>query len=314
MSEKKLLLAKRTQEQLREILQRKQSLSLNLKRVVPSSEGNSLTGDDVASNSDLKSFQDECNRKLKIASALNLLHDYDLPLSVETTDTFHTAAADSPEFLKGFGKDEEHYYQEEESENKMKSEYASAKEDCTEQYTEIGESSEACDKQSKSDDPANDHLDTSQSVVTKCSNTLLTMSETTSTESLDTDESPQHQALKRLQQRVARQRMIIMRSLEANAPCKEDLNRQIALLQDLQRQHIELEVSLLAKGQSNDDTIDPESRVTITDQEADVRDEIKPETLEQSVTTEMTQQPATLRTSPSQTYTSVYLTVNKVAQ
>lgn len=51
--------------------------------------------------------------------------------------------------------------------------------------------------------------------------------------------------MKRLNAKIARQRMLVMKCLEASPPSKDELNRQICALQDLQRQQIELEVSLL---------------------------------------------------------------------
>lgn len=53
------------------------------------------------------------------------------------------------------------------------------------------------------------------------------------------------QAMKRLNQKITRQRALVMKCLEASPSSKDELNRQIAALQDLQRQQIELEVSLL---------------------------------------------------------------------
>lgn len=53
--------------------------------------------------------------------------------------------------------------------------------------------------------------------------------------------------MKRLNQKIARQRMLVMKCLEASPSSKDELNRQIASLQDLQRQQIELEVSLLER-------------------------------------------------------------------
>ena len=92
-----MLLAKRSQEQLQEILRRKQSLSLNLKRALPAfSNDCSLSGDEIHQNGDTQMFDNTCNRKLQIASALSLLPQ-DIPSSIDTADTFHTAAADSPE-------------------------------------------------------------------------------------------------------------------------------------------------------------------------------------------------------------------------
>lgn len=58
------------------------------------------------------------------------------------------------------------------------------------------------------------------------------------------------QTMKRLNAKIARQRMLVMKCLEASPPSKDELNRQICALQDLQRQQIELEVSLLEQGRN----------------------------------------------------------------
>ncbi|XP_015585047.1 kinesin-like protein Klp98A isoform X3 [Cephus cinctus] len=266
LSEKKLLLAKRTQEQLQDILKRKQSLSLNLKRALPaSSDDHSSSSDEMVSSCDLKSFQDECNRKLKIASALSLLCQYDVPSSVDTAETFHTAAADSPEprilfqsastettleariesieHIKGSNQDTVIKSTLDENTDYLTATAVTKKPDkemMEETVLRDPEISSDLEENTKDDVPEDD----SPSGVTSQSHSL---GQAESCESLSTteDSSSQHQAMKRLNQRVARQRMLIMRCLEGNTPCKEDLDRQISILQDLQRQQIELEVSLL---------------------------------------------------------------------
>ncbi|XP_012257534.2 kinesin-like protein Klp98A isoform X2 [Athalia rosae] len=318
LSEKKLLLAKRTQEQLQEILQRKQSLSLNLKRVGPSSGNNSLSEDDeVSSSSDLKSLQDECNRKLKIASALNLLYDYDMPLSIETTDTFHTAAADSPPaFLEGFQKDDLEL-DDQESDNKIKSEYTSAKEFCGPSTSaSLNQSPEiSVDVHTEGKVAEMIKRGDSDNILESNKVSDITMRDSLSMESLTTDESPQHQSLRRLQQRVARQRILIMRMLGTNAS-KQDLNHQIAILQDLQLQHIALEVSLFENNQHiNHDGLNTDGGIPSQEgtcsginSEPEVRNSptILRET--QKPCMDRMQQHNISRESPSQTYTSVYLT------
>lgn len=121
MADKKILLAARSQDQLDDILRRKHSMSLNLRRALPASpDTQSTSSDEMLSTTDQLpngSENDENhNRKRKIAAALNLMYP-DLTNSVDTAesglDTFHTAAADSPpdKFLnaevEGKGKKEE---------------------------------------------------------------------------------------------------------------------------------------------------------------------------------------------------------------
>ncbi|KAK2580136.1 hypothetical protein KPH14_012412 [Odynerus spinipes] len=259
ITEKKVLLAKRTQEQLQEILRRKQSLSLNLKRALPASPGGkSSSGDEMVSGSELKSFRDSCNRKLQIASALSLLPQ-EIPSSVDTAETFHTAADDSPVPRLLFQDVQEHMEQKVESESmekepeKQKEELANGEccsnvddEEELEQLKETRRNSNNVERKSSNESTSNTEIRKDDS------ETLDTRSPTNSTMEndeimQDSLESPIHQnpAMKRLNQRIARQRMMVMRCLEASTPSKEDLNRQIAILQDLQKQQIELEVSLL---------------------------------------------------------------------
>lgn len=108
-------MAARSPDQLEEILRRKRSLSLNLKRALPASPGagRSLSSCEVSEDPSLdprspaESDPDENhNRKRKIAAALNLVYP-ELTNSLETADTFHTAAADSPDKRLQFDVDEE---------------------------------------------------------------------------------------------------------------------------------------------------------------------------------------------------------------
>ncbi|XP_076283673.1 kinesin-like protein 98A isoform X1 [Lasioglossum baleicum] len=251
ITEKKLLLAKRSQEQLQEILRRKQSLSLNLKRALPASPGNhSLCGDEVISNGD--PFQDAYNRKLQIASALSLLPQ-NIPSSVETADTFHTAAADSPEPRIPFEDAETKESQilldneEKEPDEKQSTPQEIYLENDRAKLLELDSKSSNASRKSSGEsitEPEKCNGSTNGEKPESKSLTNSTMEEDVLEDSL---ESPVHQnpAMKRLNQRIARQRMMVMRCLEANTPSKEDLNRQIAILQDLQKQQIELEVSLM---------------------------------------------------------------------
>ncbi|EZA56695.1 Kinesin-like protein [Ooceraea biroi] len=224
VSEKKLLLAKRTEEQLQEIVRRKQSLSLDLKRALPASPGDERSSyGETASDCDSKSlFQEATNRKHQIASALKLLPQ-SIPSSIDTAETFHTAAADSPE-LRIF-----------ENADAMRNNAMKVERENNEERKENG---------MRDDHLAQDDANLSQlATVTLISENMLQ----------DSLESPiqQNPAMKRLNQRIARQRMMVMRCLDAGTPSKEDLNRQIMILQDLQRQQIELEVSLLEDERKN---------------------------------------------------------------
>jgi len=216
-------LARRSHEQLEEIERRKQSLSLDLKRVLPGSPGSSNGCDEPSSSCDSTSFQEANNRKFQIATALSLLPQ-SIPSS-DTAETFHTAAADSPEPRGVFENADTSQMNNsarngpknsEERDNKVSSQVTS--------NTNIGEAtSEEEGKQ--------------PTAVSTIPESMLQ----------DSLESPiqQNPAMRRLNQRIARQRMMVMRCLDAGTPSKEDLNRQIMILQDLQKQQIELEVSLL---------------------------------------------------------------------
>ncbi|KAF7379826.1 hypothetical protein HZH68_016774 [Vespula germanica] len=297
-TEKKVFLARRSQEQLEEIVRRKQSLSLNLKRALPASPGEkSSSGDEMISGCELKSFQDSCNRKLQIASALSILPQ-NIPSSVDTAETFHTAAGDSPEPRLLFHEIDEH--NQEKLEREMSDKEAKKKEEDEEdvdEEEEEGEEEEEEDEEEEEEELANGECcstnfysnvkkeekevkieeekrrkskkeierkssneSTSNTEILKDDNdTLNTRSITNSTMENDDEilqdslESPiqSNPAMKRLNQRIARQRMMVMRCLEASTPSKEDLNRQISILQDLQKQQIELEVSLLEDERKN---------------------------------------------------------------
>lgn len=222
-SEKKLWLARRSQEQLDEIERRKQSLSLDLKRVLPGSPGSSNGCNEPSSSCDSASFQEANNRKFQFATALSLLPQ-SIPSS-DTAETFHTAAADSPELRLVFENTDalrmnnsarnglENFV---ERDNKISSQVMS--------NTNVGEA--MSDEERKQ-----------PTAVSAIPESMLQ----------DSLESPiqQNPAMRRLNQRIARQRMMVMRCLDAGTPSKEDLNRQIMILQDLQKQQIELEVSLL---------------------------------------------------------------------
>ncbi|XP_011639230.1 kinesin-like protein Klp98A isoform X2 [Pogonomyrmex barbatus] len=235
VTEKKMLLAKRTQEQLEDIVRRKQSLSLDLKRVTPA-----FLDDDCSSNDcdetafSCKSFQEANNRKHQIVADLNLLPQ-SIPSS-DTAETFHTAAADSPELRIAFEDADTTCL----SDQKNKS----ANEERDDHLTHDDSSSTVDSKNT-----TNANRATSTELTSDEEGKVQAPVVSTIPENMlqDTLESPvqKNPAMRRLNQRIARQRMMVMRCLDAGTPSKEDLNRQIMILQDLQRQQIELEVSLL---------------------------------------------------------------------
>lgn len=225
------MLAKRTQEQLEEIVRRKQSLSLDLKRATPAfldDDCSSNDCDETAFSCNSRSFQEPGSRKYQIVSNLNLLPQ-SIPSS-DTVETFHTAAADSPELRITFENADTTCIS-----DLMKNEFTNEEQDG--HLTHDDRSSSTVEtKRAASTELMNDEEKKAPMVSTIPENMLQ-----------DTLESPiqQNPAMKRLNQRIARQRMMVMRCLDAGTPSKDDLNRQIMILQDLQRQQIELEVSLL---------------------------------------------------------------------
>ncbi|XP_029172816.1 kinesin-like protein Klp98A isoform X1 [Nylanderia fulva] len=246
-TEKKLLLAKRSQEQLQEIVRRKQSLSLDLKCALPASSDdddrslNCCIG--TASSCDSNFFQETNNRRI----LSDLLQS--IPSS-DTVETFHTAAADSPELrnfedantaqMNDVAKDESVNFEEREG---------SCEQDDHSTYDDTNSS----EVESKNIMNVSDKGMESISDEERKPLTVSGISENMLQDSL---ESPiqQNPAMKRLNQRIARQRMMVMRCLDAGTPSKEDLNRQIMILQDLQKRQIELEVSLLEDERKNHST------------------------------------------------------------
>ncbi|XP_043463566.1 kinesin-like protein Klp98A isoform X2 [Leptopilina heterotoma] len=249
LSEKKILLAKRSQEQLQEILKRKQSLSLNLKRSLPaSSEERSSLSEEMLSTSDIKSFQDSCKRKLKLATALSLINQ-DVPSSIDTVETFHTAAADSPQF-PGL-----------ENQN-------GTKEMKTVELSSNGSSSDTdLDFQTSTNEiqlfgPEIDDSTLSISTATTAAigqidkNSLRSDSRQECSTDCDLTEDEKYfdaddllldenEEMKIINQRIVRQRLLITKCMQSGPPSNEELNRQIDILQDLRKQQIELEISLL---------------------------------------------------------------------
>lgn len=249
LSEKKILLAKRSQEQLQEILKRKQSLSLNLKRSLPaSSEERSSLSEEMLSTSDIKSFQDSCKRKLKLATALSLINQ-DVPSSIDTVETFHTAAADSPQF-PGL---ENQNGTKETKPVELSSNGSSSDTDLDFQTStneiqlfgpEIDDStlsiSTATTAAIGQIDKNSLRSDSRQECSTDCD---LTEDE----KYLDADDLllDENEEMKIINQRIVRQRLLITKCMQSGSPSNEELNRQIDILQDLRKQQIELEISLL---------------------------------------------------------------------
>lgn len=90
-----MILSERSQEQLEDILRRKRSMTLTLKRALPASP------DDISWDSEDVTSAGAKSRKQNIAAALSLPYS-DAPSSIDTAETFHTAAADSPEVRMKF--------------------------------------------------------------------------------------------------------------------------------------------------------------------------------------------------------------------
>ncbi|XP_074103740.1 kinesin-like protein 98A isoform X2 [Cotesia typhae] len=274
ITEKKVQLAKRTQDQLQEILKRKQSLTLNLKRALPASPGRSSSSSDVLSSHDLKSFQDACNRKLRIASALCLLPS-DLPSSSDTTETFHTAAANSPELRSFFPEIDITEVKDTESNKIVEENKINNKEDSNEYKNQTAEKVQSPNllptislnptdnniqispntklKEEKEDEEiviekihdkvlekkVNSNIDEKREIFIK--DDEIESQEVASIEM----RIQENKEMKRLNEKINQQRMVVIKCLETSSPAKDDLNQQILVLQDLQRQQIELEVWLL---------------------------------------------------------------------
>ncbi|CAG5107813.1 Similar to Klp98A: Kinesin-like protein Klp98A (Drosophila melanogaster) [Cotesia congregata] len=274
ITEKKVQLAKRTQDQLQEILKRKQSLTLNLKRALPASPGRSSSSSDVLSSHDLKSFQDACNRKLRIASALCLLPS-DLPSSTDTTETFHTAAANSPELRSFFPEIDITEVKDIESNKIVEENKINKNEDSNEYKNQTAEKVQSTSLlPTISSNPADNNIQISPNtklkeekegeevIIEKINDKVLEKKinsnidekkdifikndEIESQEVASIDMRIQeNKEMKRLNEQINQQRMVVMKCLETSSPAKDDLNQQILVLQDFQRQQIELEVWLL---------------------------------------------------------------------
>ncbi|XP_014226698.1 kinesin-like protein Klp98A isoform X2 [Trichogramma pretiosum] len=290
--EKKLLLAARSQEQLEEIIRRKRSLSLNIKRAclpaTPSSTtttsfevastttttndefyDESLTNneapttptlsngmiltedeDDVIVNGNDDDGDDENhnnNRKRKIAASLDLVLYSDPVPSPDTAETFHTAAADSPRFLDA--KDEE-------VELDFKTSIDEVKEFADKSKQENGHASDDKEESSKNGETTLSTASTQPLENNKAKDERAASPIPSPEDQLRREQAVLERSatMKRLNQKIARQRLLVMKCLEASPPSKDELNRQIAALQDLQRQQIELEVSLLEQERKTNGT------------------------------------------------------------
>ncbi|KAJ8673467.1 hypothetical protein QAD02_004729 [Eretmocerus hayati] len=331
MSDKRLVLASRSPEQVEEMLRRRRSLSLNLRRALPASPfDDSLFGPTsrCRSSSDenlATACTDLSPLKIQIIDAddtstpikeikptaeeieppprrpgrkrdLTMNLGYPMVTSpLETTETFHTAAADSPEKgllshtvgrlqekrlsdARGCNGDlgEEDEQEEEDAELDFETSVDEPPSSC---LNGLGCSPDQV-MDSKSEQPApmtsdrllhvadgsscNSSLSLSRSSsVNQASTTAAPTSTTinpTKTSSISRPSSQlqailapeeelscleRSQTMRRLNAKIAKQRMVVMKCLEASPPSKDELNRQICVLQDLQRQQIELEVSLL---------------------------------------------------------------------
>lgn len=263
-------------------MKRKQSLTLNLKRSLPaSSSGRSSSSSDIYSSHDLKSFQDACNRKLRIASALCLLPS-DLASSTDTSETFHTAAADSPE-LRSFFPDiniaemidiksnkivDENINKEKENNDELNNQTAEKTEvknsllssislNYSVNSTEVTPNSRECKEEKEDKDEEvviekkiDDKILEKHIIsnLNEDNDKFMTDDNIESQEVANIDKRIQeNKEMKRLNEMVNQQRMVVMKCLETSSPAKDEVNRQILILQDLQRQQIELEVWLLKR-------------------------------------------------------------------
>lgn len=78
-------------------------------------------------------------------------------------------------------------------------------------------------------------------------------------------------AMQNMYQRIARQKMVVMKCLDENSPCKQELNKQIVTLQELQKQQIELEIALLEHQKKNQNQLKSERLESDVESEAPVR-------------------------------------------
>ncbi|XP_014218515.1 kinesin-like protein Klp98A isoform X2 [Copidosoma floridanum] len=260
-SEKKLLLAARSKEQLEDIIRRKRSLSLNLKRALPASPsdrystGSADGSEEMLSSTDqllipsLFTEEENLNRKRMIAAALNLAYP-DLTSPVEN-DEFHTAPAESPDVrpeFPGEGKEVERSLVPEKEVDEEENGDADFK-------TSVDEIRVFEQQRVDNDAPklngmvVNGAVDEKKSPCKEHSveenDDTTIMDNASYLESMEKSILERSVTMRRLNQKIANQRSLVLKCLEASPQSKDELNRQILALQDLQRQQIELEVSLL---------------------------------------------------------------------
>lgn len=224
-----------------------------MRRVLPGSpcdDDASNSCEETAFSCDSKFFQEFNNRKFQIASTL-------LPQSIpssDTIETFHTAAADSPESHLAF---------EDVNTTQMSNSPKNKSVNLEEQKESDDDQRLTYDNKKLSEIESKNKTNINKTILEETkveltsdddkkikSPTMSIIPESMLQDSLD---SPiqQNPAMKKLNQRIAHQRIMVMRCLDSGSPSKEDLNRQIMILQDLQRQQIELEVSLLEDERKN---------------------------------------------------------------
>lgn len=207
-SDKKRLLATRSAQKMDEILRRKRSLTLNLKRALPASPDK----ESVETGMDPESESSRRSRKKKIAESLHFTYPEQFSSPSDTYETFHTAVADTPEIRFP----EESSLKLESSEPIEGIEIANDlnAEEFVEEACELKESNSADDNLNSDAKPASNK------------------------------EEEENSILEFLKQRIAAQTIVVMKCLQQSPTPTDELNHEIAILQDLQKQQIQLEASL----------------------------------------------------------------------
>ncbi|XP_011503614.1 PREDICTED: kinesin-like protein KIF16B [Ceratosolen solmsi marchali] len=254
ISDKKFLLATRSQDQLEEIVRRKCSLSLNLKQALPAfsrDDFSKISGAEGSDEglSDLELGPSE-QRKCKIAAALNIVYP-ELESIIDTAETFHTATANSPDVRvqlsvlldKGVPHVETQSKNNKDNKNDSELNFRTSTEDI--QFFQH------CSSSSKDNRTC---YESSRDVEMSSSSELGIIKQVGMTQLTSRRDSmiERSQIMNRLNQKIAYQRTLVMKCLESNPSSKEELNHQIIVLQDLQQQQIELEFSLLEQEDKNE--------------------------------------------------------------
>ncbi|XP_044728011.1 kinesin-like protein Klp98A isoform X2 [Chrysoperla carnea] len=267
----------RSKEEIQEITEKKQSMKLNLKHAalpLSSSTDNSTSiGDDDKHLHLSAQSPDECvSNKISTSS-----EDYSSPL--KTCDTFHTATSDcsivqsnintplSPEdddlllnqlrtVINGNNRNNGNLKHSVQNNNNNIMLITS-----TISPTKMLENSSSIPQCSDSDDPSS--TDDYKVMSTEDGNSAQSSSSFEKVSPLENfrqrrrfsgstnstgrkyigGEEAAVRAMKRLSQRMARQKMMILRNIETECS-REELNEQIAVLQELQRQYVKLELAL----------------------------------------------------------------------